>query len=125
MKNYRSNASECFYTRAELHGVELWGTGTGIDDRTVPRGLYCYDLYRNGEQSDDRTIFISKEQREGETEGAVLCAEPLHFDEHDFISLQGITMFEDESMWKLEEIKNPALRQEEQEGDIGFQMQTM
>jgi len=124
LKHDRKSASEYLYTRAELHGTELWGTGTCIDHSTVPNGLYCYDLYSTGDVSDEGNLFISKEQREGATEGAVLCTEPLPFHERDALSAQGINIFENEYMWKLDEIVDPALRQEEQKEQISYQTQT-
>lgn len=111
----RTDASKWLYERAELHGIELWGTSACVDHSSVPKGIYCYDLYSKNGLPNERNTFIAKKQTEGEAVGAVLCAAPLPFQDKDFLSIRGINRFEKESLWDLDEIVNPVLRLEEQQ----------
>ena len=38
----RTDAGQWLYERAELDGMEVWGTGAALDHSSVPDGLYCY-----------------------------------------------------------------------------------
>ncbi|MFQ9636486.1 MAG: LPD28 domain-containing protein [Eisenbergiella sp.] len=75
----RTDAGQWLYERAELDGMEVWGTGAALDHSSVPDGLYCYNLYGTGEPEDFAHNFISKEPVEKDCVGAVLSAQPLPF----------------------------------------------
>ncbi|MBS6955383.1 MAG: hypothetical protein KH230_19385 [Enterocloster asparagiformis] len=76
----RSDAAGWLYERAELCGIELWGTGAVLDHSTVPKGLHCYDLYTVGDESDERNTFVSRKPVEEEAcIGAILTENPLPF----------------------------------------------
>lgn len=104
MENSRSDAAGWCYERAELHGIELWATGAALDHSTIPKELYCYDLYSVGKTVDIADILIAQNPVANANEGAVLSAEPLPFHGKDSISLKGIQQFDEEYVQSLEYI---------------------
>ena len=106
----RTDAGQWLYERAELDGMEVWGTGAALDHSSVPDGLYCYNLYGTGEPEDFAHNFISKEPVEKDCVGAVLSAQPLPF--------QG-----KESMCTLQQVTGEVRMAENQQQQTGFQMQ--
>lgn len=118
----RTSASDWVYERAELNGIEIWGTGAALDHSTAPEGFYCYDLYCVGENQDEEHIFISKNPVSGQCVGAVLSATPLSFQNKEFLSVKGMYRFEEECLKPLEAITGHAAMTEDMP-QPGFQMQ--
>lgn len=125
MESNRKDAAYWLYERSELSGVQMWGTGAIIDHDTVPKGLYCYDLYTRGDHNNENDIFIAKNFADGEIIGAVLSLEPLPFQEKDSLSMQGSRYFDEEPLQLLEDIVNAAQQMSEAQQNGGFQMQIM
>lgn len=119
----RTSAFGWLYERAELNGIEMWGTGAALDHSTVPEGFYCYDLYCVGEKQDKEHVFISKNPVSEQCVGAVLSTTPLSFRDKEFLSLKGMYLFEEECLKPLKEITGQAAAMTEDMPQSGFQMQ--
>lgn len=122
----RSDAAGWLYERAELCGIEMWGTGAVLDHSTVPKGLYCYDLYTVGDELDDRNTFVSQKSVEEEAcIGTILTENPLPFQGKESLSLLGIHFFDEEPMQSLQDITGHMEQEENPMQQTGFSMQEM
>ena len=119
----RTDAGQWLYDRAELDGMEVWGTGAALDHSSVPDGLYCYNLYGTGEPEDFAHNFISKEPVEKDCVGAVLSAQPLPFQGKESMGLGSLHFFDEEPMCTLQQVTGEVRMAENQQQQTGFQMQ--
>ena len=104
----RTDAGEWMYERAELAGMTVWGTGAPIDHCTVPKGLYCYDIFGSGEPMDAKNNYISKDPVTEKCVGAIISMEPFPFQDRKTLCLEGIEFHDDEPMCSLEDLKGHA-----------------
>lgn len=100
------------YERAELAGVTVWGTGAPIDHGTVPKGLYCYDIFGSGEPMDAENNYISQNPVTENCAGAVISMEPLPFHGRESLCLEGLEFHDDEPMYSLKALMGQAQQME-------------
>lgn len=104
----RTDAGGWMHERAELEGRTVWGTGAPVDHGTVPKGLYCYDIFGSGKQMDAENNYISQTPVAENCVGAIISMEPLPFHGGKALCLDGIKFREDEPMCSLGDLMGQA-----------------
>lgn len=116
MSNMRVNAWSMLFEPGTLNGIPMIGTGALLEHETIPDGYYCYDVKALGEGQDIKDSIILRDLSDY-ADGSIILTEPLDFQGKTELSLENLTLDEDDPMLSFEDFL-----EQNQEQSVGKEM---
>lgn len=100
MSDKRMSARVMCYEEGSVAGVPMIATGAFLKRETIPEGYHCYEVYAEESvfQTGRMTAFAGESDQ---AIGSIILAEPLIFGEKEEITLEGVKLYEEEPMIRL------------------------